>query len=92
MIKQLSEQTAEDLCAQQVITSLPDCIKELVDNSVDAKATYIKVILHEYGKSKIEVIDNGMGIDSFDFLGKVHHPTFRKEQRPKIKAMIGLTI
>jgi|JI10StandDraft_1071094.scaffolds.fasta_scaffold3581548_1 DNA mismatch repair ATPase MutL len=27
-------------------------------------------MLHEYGKSKVEVVDNGMGIDSFDFLGK----------------------
>lgn len=80
MIKQLSEQTAEDLCAQQVITSLPDCIKELVDNSIDAKATFIKIILHEYGKSKIEVIDNGMGIDNFDFLGKVTALLCRKEQ------------
>ena len=53
MIKQLSEHTSEDLCAQQVITSLPDCIKELVDNSIDAKATHIKVVLTEYGKQKI---------------------------------------
>jgi DNA mismatch repair ATPase MutL len=43
----------------------------LIDNSIDAKATFIKTILHEYGKVRVEVIDNGMGIDSFDFLGKV---------------------
>jgi len=53
MIKQLSTETAEELCAQQVITTLPDCIKELVDNSIDAKSTFIKIILFEYGKQKI---------------------------------------
>jgi DNA mismatch repair ATPase MutL len=70
MIKALSQQTSEDLCAQQVITSLPDSIKELIDNSIDAKATYIKIVLTEYGKQRVEVIDNGIGIDSFDFMGK----------------------
>ena len=92
MIKILSQQTSEDLCAQQVITSLPDCIKELIDNSIDAKATYIKVILHEYGKHKVEVIDNGMGIEDFDFLGKVQLCLCRKASLLRIKEMRGLTI
>jgi DNA mismatch repair ATPase MutL len=91
MIKQLSQQTSEDLCAQQVITSLPDSIKELVDNSIDAKATYIKIILHDYGKNKVEVIDNGMGIDSFDFLGKVKMDVGRKERPRRIGRIRELT-
>jgi len=53
MIKPLSEQTSESLCAQQVITSLPDCIKELIDNSIDAKATYLRIVLHGYGIQQI---------------------------------------
>lgn len=62
MIKKLNQNTAEDLCAQQVITSLPDCIKELVDNSIDAQSTRIKIYLNDYGKKSIEVSDNGTGI------------------------------
>ena len=38
---------------------------------MDAKATYIKIVLTEYGKQKVEVVDNGVGIDDFGFLGKV---------------------
>ena len=45
MIKELSQEVAEDLCAQQVITSICDCIKELVDNSIDAHSTKITVLL-----------------------------------------------
>ena len=69
MIKQLSTETAEELCAQQVITTLPDVIKELIDNAIDAKATFIKITLTEYGKSRVEVIDNGTGIYEFSVLG-----------------------
>lgn len=40
----------------------------------------------------IEVIDNGMGIDNFDFLGKVYHQIYRKEALQKIKGMNVLNI
>lgn len=41
MIKPLSNSLAEDLCAQQVITNIVDCVKELVDNSIDAQSKRI---------------------------------------------------
>lgn len=41
MIKQLQKSITEDLCAQQVITNICDCIKELIDNSIDAHSTRI---------------------------------------------------
>lgn len=63
-----------------------------MDNSIDAKATFIKIVLHEYGKAKVEVIDNGMGIHSFDFLGKVRNILCRKGQHQRIRGMINLTI
>lgn len=62
MIHRLDQNLAEDLCAQQVITNITDCIKELVDNSIDAKSTKIEIILEDYGKKSIEVHDNGCGI------------------------------
>jgi len=39
-------------------------VKELVENSLDAGSTKIEIILREYGKEGIEVIDNGSGICS----------------------------
>lgn len=64
----------------------------MVDNAIDADATYIKIILYEYGKQKIEVIDNGFGIENFDFLGKVKNISFRKAQLQRIKVRINSTI
>ena len=58
----MSEQASDKLCAAQVIPDLPSIIKELVDNSIDAKATVIKIVLNDFGKNKLEVIDNGCGI------------------------------
>ena len=73
MIKKLEQNLAEDISAQQVITSLPDCVKELVENSIDAKSTSISVYLDDYGKKKIIVSDDGVGISNFDCIGKVNH-------------------
>lgn len=62
MIQSLDQEVAEDLCAQQVITSLMDSTKELIDNSIDSGASEIKILLKDYGKKSLYVIDNGCGI------------------------------
>ena len=41
-------------------------VKELLENAVDAKATDIKLILKDAGKSLIQVIDNGVGMSVTD--------------------------
>ncbi len=41
-------------------------VKELVENSIDAGADEISIILKEGGKSLIQVIDNGSGMDEQD--------------------------
>ena len=91
MIKRLTENLTEDLCAQQVITSLPDCIKELIDNAIDAKSTKIRVHLDDYGKRSIVVSDNGTGIENFDCLGKVDIYQCRKDQLLKTRKMQSLS-
>ena len=68
MIERLDEDVVEEMCAHQVITTLPECIKELLENSIDAGAKKITVALDDYGKRQIEVIDNGSGISKDELL------------------------
>lgn len=42
-------------------------VKELLENSVDAKATNIQIRLQEYGSELIEVSDNGCGVEEVNF-------------------------
>jgi len=53
---------AEKIAAGEVIERPANVVKELIENSIDAKATEIKIIIKKAGKVLIQVIDNGMGI------------------------------
>jgi len=50
------------ISAGEVITRPADCVKELVENSIDAGSTQITVIIKNFAKDLIQVIDNGCGI------------------------------
>ncbi|XP_015261065.1 PREDICTED: PMS1 protein homolog 1 [Gekko japonicus] len=65
-MKQLPADTVRILSSSQVITSVVSVVKELVENSLDAKATSIDVKLENYGFDKIEVRDSGDGIRAAD--------------------------
>lgn len=51
----------------QVIVSLSNATKELVENSIDADSSKITIKFTNYGLDTLEVIDNGVGIDEKDF-------------------------
>ena len=73
-IKPLSKDVVHRICSNQVIISLSAALKELVENSLDAKASAIEVYLDNYGSESIEVADNGQGIlrDNFSSICLKH--------------------
>uniref|UniRef100_A0A0G4GHC1 MutL C-terminal dimerisation domain-containing protein n=1 Tax=Chromera velia CCMP2878 TaxID=1169474 RepID=A0A0G4GHC1_9ALVE len=66
-INRISADVIHQICSNQVVVDLKTCIKELVENSLDAHATNIEVRLVEHGIESIEVRDNGSGIAKTDF-------------------------
>ena len=65
-IKLLPKNVINQIAAGEVIQRPSSVVKELIDNSIDAKATNIHLIIKEAGKSLIQVIDNGIGMDNYD--------------------------
>uniref|UniRef100_A0A3Q3LNL3 PMS1 homolog 1, mismatch repair system component n=1 Tax=Mastacembelus armatus TaxID=205130 RepID=A0A3Q3LNL3_9TELE len=65
-MKQLPPDTVRLLSSSQVITSVVNVVKELMENSLDAGASSIDVKLENYGLDRIEVRDNGHGIKAVD--------------------------
>ncbi|MFR5857106.1 MAG: DNA mismatch repair endonuclease MutL [Bacilli bacterium] len=65
-IRVMSENLANKIAAGEVVEKCASVVKELVENSIDAKATHIKINLEDGGLKKIEVIDDGIGMDKDD--------------------------
>ncbi len=65
-IKVMSPVLANKIAAGEVIEKIFNVVKELVENSIDAKAENIKIELKDAGKSMIKVVDDGIGMDKKD--------------------------
>lgn len=65
-VRVLSQQVASQIAAGEVVSRPASVVKELVENAVDAGADNIRVILTDAGRTLIQVIDNGCGMNSVD--------------------------
>lgn len=65
-IQELSERLANQIAAGEVVERPASVVKELVENAIDAKATQIDILIEEAGLKKIQIVDNGEGIEQAD--------------------------
>lgn len=91
MIHLLSEQTINQIAAGEVIENSASVVKELVENSLDAGASSIKVETRGGGRSLISVSDNGMGMNQDDLcLAIKRHATSKIQNVNDLNSLCSL--
>lgn len=65
-IEIMSEDLSNKIAAGEVVERCMNVVKELVENSIDAKASTIKIELRDSGVLEIAVTDDGIGMDKDD--------------------------
>lgn len=88
VIRLLPDSVANQIAAGEVIQRPASVIKELVENSVDAGATHIQIILKDAGRTLIQVVDNGCGMSDTDArLAFERHATSKISQAADLFAL-----
>ncbi|MDB4920984.1 DNA mismatch repair endonuclease MutL [Mucilaginibacter sp.] len=66
IIQLLPDSVANQIAAGEVVQRPASAVKELIENSIDAGADKIQLIVKDAGKSLIQIIDNGCGMSVTD--------------------------
>lgn len=66
IIQLLPDSVANQIAAGEVVQRPASAVKELIENSIDAGADKIQLIIKDAGKSLIQIIDNGCGMSVTD--------------------------
>ena len=107
-IRILSDDLINQISAGEVVERPANIVKELIENSIDSKATKIEVFLRDGGLQSIIVNDNGDGIKETDLpiailryatsklkndnLNEIQDFGFRGEALPAISSISNMTI
>lgn len=89
----LPQATVHLLGSAQALTTPMSLVKELVDNALDAKASIIDILISPNTIDKIEVRDNGHGIqqEDLDVLGKRGH-TSKLRSFDELRSIGGISL
>jgi DNA mismatch repair protein MutL len=66
VIRLLPDSIANQIAAGEVVQRPASVVKELLENSVDAGATQVQLVVKDAGKTLVQVIDNGAGMSETD--------------------------
>ncbi len=82
-IRILPEFIANQIAAGEVVQRPESVVKELIENSLDAGASTIAVVIHKGGKQLIHVVDNGCGMSRDDLLLSIKRHATSKIYSPE---------
>ena len=86
-IKILPDNIINQIAAGEVVENPSSVVKELIENSIDSKASSIKILIKNGGHDLIQVIDDGLGMSKEDLL-----LAFSRHATSKIKNKSDLNI
>src|SRR5881392_1627197 len=90
-IRLLPEQVANQIAAGEVVERPASVVKELVENSLDARATRVSVDIQAGGRSLVRVADDGLGMSRDDaLLCLERHATSKIQRAEDLSAIVTM--